>query len=238
MTMVRMEIIEKAMNVFDSFKYFHEQYFLTYDALASLELLLDHNEIFLMPFNFELQKISGRLEIDELGTTIAVNSNHSQNRQTFTIAHELGHFYLHSHKRKTFTETKLSENLYSLGEVLIEREANLFASELLIPEEVLEKMLVKKFNYFRISNTIGVSTEALKWRIHRYVMFKYNTDYRLALMVTEDYRIKSMEMNHSRAFIFIMDKNKYLQREIFEEIMERESFFENLLHKREEVSLY
>lgn len=236
--MMKTEILEKAKNIFDSIKYFHEQYFLTYDALSSLDLLLDHNDIFLMTMNFKLQKLSGRLEIDELGTTIAVNANHSQNRQTFTIAHELGHFYLHSHTRKKFTETKLSENLYSFGEVLIEREANLFASELLIPEEVLEKMLSKKFNYFRISNTIGVSAEALKWRIHRFVMYKYHTDYRLALMVTEDYRIKSMDMNHTRAFIFIMDKNKYLQREIFEEIMERESFYENLLHKREEVSLY
>lgn len=236
--MMQMEIIDKAKNIFDSFKYFHEQYFLTYNALSSLELLLDHNDIFLMTLNFKLQKFSGRLEIDELGTTIAVNANHSQNRQTFTIAHELGHFYLHSHKRKNFTETKLSENLYSFGEVLMEREANLFASEILIPEEVLEKMLSKKYNYFRISNIVGVSVEALKWRIHRYVMYKYCTDYRLALMVTEDYRIKSMDMNHSRAFIFIMDTNKHLQREIFEEIMERESFFDNLLHKREEVSLF
>lgn len=235
MTIFHDRISLLARDLFDSVKYFHDKYFLTYNSLRTLELLLDYNDILLMKINFKLEKLSGRLEIDDLGVTIAVNDNHIPSRQLFTIAHELGHYYLHKDQKQSFLETNLNENLYSYGELLMEREANLFASELLVPVEVLEYMINHRYSFFRIYKTIGLSAEALKWRLHRYVKVKYETNYKFALMIVEDFKLKSELRRHEDAFLFYMDNCKFLQREIYEAICGRESFVENYITPKKGV---
>ncbi len=81
---------------------------------------------------------------------IGVNSNHHENRQTFTIAHELGHYLLHEaetvhldSKSSGYT-LQLRSPASATGENINEREANLFAAELLMPAKMLEKELCKK----------------------------------------------------------------------------------------------
>lgn len=54
----------------------------------------------------------------------------SPGRRRFVIAHELGHFHLH--KRQSYTDTPRELSTYRNGD--IETEANVFASELLMPE--------------------------------------------------------------------------------------------------------
>ncbi|MCG6391419.1 ImmA/IrrE family metallo-endopeptidase [Vibrio fluvialis] len=61
-----------------------------------------------------------------------VNSLHHFNRQRFTIAHELGHFIKHSMQSENFEDASFFRN----GEInKMESEANLFAAELLMPED-------------------------------------------------------------------------------------------------------
>ena len=81
---------------------------------------------------------------------IGVNSNHHKNRQTFTIAHELGHYLLHEaetvhldSKSSGYT-LQLRSPASATGENINEREANLFAAELLMPARLLEKELRNK----------------------------------------------------------------------------------------------
>jgi Zn-dependent peptidase ImmA (M78 family) len=90
--------------------------------------------------------ISGMLinEGDGKGGIIGVNRAHHLNRQRFTIAHEIGHFLLqhyqgvHFDGANTGLQINFRDNRSTTGEDIFEREANLFAAELLMPRKLLE----------------------------------------------------------------------------------------------------
>jgi Zn-dependent peptidase ImmA (M78 family) len=107
---------------------------------------------------------------------IGVNALHHPNRQNFTTAHELGHFLLHEfddiHVDRQFRVWLRSE-ASSQGTDLEEKEANLFAAELLMPEkflvkdvqtigtvDVLDEDVIK-----RIAEKYEVSTQAMTFRL-------------------------------------------------------------------------
>lgn len=79
--------------------------------------------------------ISGKIErISDDNYLITVNGNHHENRQRFTIAHELGHYFLrHGNKQDTF-ETMYRNGDYNPEEI----EANTFAAEILMPSDVIK----------------------------------------------------------------------------------------------------
>lgn len=112
---------------------------------------------------------------------IGVNANHHPNRQTFTIAHELGHFLLHESEtvhldsKKDGYTLQLRNPASATGESINEREANLFAAELLMPAKFLAKELRKKdFDLLEdeplalksLAQKCGVSVQALTIRLH------------------------------------------------------------------------
>lgn len=82
---------------------------------------------------------------------LGVNSKENDVRQRFTIAHELGHYFLHSNRdvfveyresAKTFKD-KNKKKPYDIKEV----QANAFAAALLMPKDQIEKdftILTKK----------------------------------------------------------------------------------------------
>ncbi len=81
---------------------------------------------------------------------IGVNKSQHENRQRFTIAHELGHYVLHEGEtvHLDYTRSAVTVNLRnsasSTGESDDEREANFFAAEILMPSRFLEKDLQGK----------------------------------------------------------------------------------------------
>jgi len=82
-------------------------------------------------------------------TVIGANANHHPNRRNFTVAHELGHYLLHE-AETVHLDSKSSGYTLQLrspesatGENINEREANLFAAELLMPAKFLEQDLKK-----------------------------------------------------------------------------------------------
>jgi Zn-dependent peptidase ImmA (M78 family) len=96
----------------------------------------DHGlDVRLAPFDGDL---SGALIRSEDETYIGVNSSHHPNRQRFTIAHELAHYFLHTglrvHIDKDFWVNWRDENS-SKAVKWEEIEANRFASELLMPTD-------------------------------------------------------------------------------------------------------
>jgi Zn-dependent peptidase ImmA (M78 family) len=78
---------------------------------------------------------------------IGVNLRHHPNRRKFTIAHELGHYLLHEaatvhlDERKPGYIVQRRDGKSSTGEDVFEREANLFAAELLMPAKALARDL-------------------------------------------------------------------------------------------------
>jgi Zn-dependent peptidase ImmA (M78 family) len=90
--------------------------------------------------------ISGALIIDNGQGTIGVNSKEPHVRQRFTIAHELGHFFLHSKTNESLHVDKeiqllFRDGLSSSGDIKIEKEANSFAASILMPFAILDKAI-------------------------------------------------------------------------------------------------
>lgn len=89
--------------------------------------------------------ISGLLAIQNNKTVISVNSQEDPKRQRFTIAHELGHFTLHSKEQPFFVDktqkVMYRNNASTTGEIQKEREANAFAAALLMPRELVSERI-------------------------------------------------------------------------------------------------
>ncbi|MBQ8282702.1 MAG: ImmA/IrrE family metallo-endopeptidase [Paraprevotella sp.] len=78
-------------------------------------------------------------------------------RRNFTLAHELGHLYLHQSFLESFNSELLDydeKGVLSLPDEIIKRmeiQANYFASYLLIPQEIFKNEVVRLFNIYSIS---------------------------------------------------------------------------------------
>ena len=105
-------------------------------------------------------------------------SSNAPVRQRFTIAHELGHYLLHTqgaeevHIDRLF-EIKFRDEQSSRGTDLDEQEANFFAAELLMPRQFIKDDVekVKQLDLedgkvlAQLSNKYEVSTQALLFRL-------------------------------------------------------------------------
>ena len=89
-----------------------------------------------------LGDVSGVIFREGNQVIIGVNKTHSDERKRFTIAHELGHFFLHSehplYVDKIFP-VKLRDHVSSEAIDQDEIEANAFAAELLMPSKFLKE---------------------------------------------------------------------------------------------------
>lgn len=92
--------------------------------------------------------ISGFYDADE--NAIIVNSREYPLRQTFTVAHELGHQILHREWAKSEDYSILMRDSMYDGDEPHEKEANAFAAHLLVPRPMLDR-------YWREMSTEGLS---------------------------------------------------------------------------------
>ena len=89
-------------------------------------------------------KISGFIkQVDEGTISICVNKKHHFNRKRFTVAHELGHYFLHSDKLKEGMIDGIL-NREDGANNKIESEANEFGANLLMPEELFKQLWNKE----------------------------------------------------------------------------------------------
>ena len=120
-------------------------------------------------------EISGVLVKHGDQATIGVNARHALSRQRFTIAHELGHYLLHS-SRELFVDKNyvvhFRDQNSSTGSDPIEVEANQFAAELTMPAAKVREL----FNDYRfdiddegalkrLANQFHVSSTAMAVRL-------------------------------------------------------------------------
>jgi len=125
---------------------------------------------------------SGLLIIKNEKPVIGLNKNHPPNRKRFTIAHEIGHFILHHKKHNAGGEEvfidKKNQMAYfrskksANNEDPREAQANKFAAELLMPDELIRKYIDDKkidlfddFSIQKLSSFLKVSAAALSLRL-------------------------------------------------------------------------
>jgi Zn-dependent peptidase ImmA (M78 family) len=86
-------------------------------------------------------EISGLLMVKDGSSTIGYARSHSKNRQRFTVAHELGHHELHRKHELLIDKGPMilyRDGASSSGDDPLEKEANAFAAELLMPEAMVK----------------------------------------------------------------------------------------------------
>lgn len=142
---------------------------------VDLEAVAKFLDIKILYENFD-NEISGLLVVKDGRRAIGVNKNHGINRQRFTIAHEIGHFVLH-HSTKNDVQHVDTKSAYFRStahstEHLQEQQANRFAAELLMPQELLESAIKKykldltdDLHISKLANLLQVSEQALTIRL-------------------------------------------------------------------------
>lgn len=119
---------------------------------------------------FPGKNISGIIRMDEKETLIYINKNDTPSRQRFTIAHEIGHFFLHMDGNHGFIDNAVT--LYRANETPIssdmaqqEKEANAFAAALLMPENDVRFEWIFADSVEDIAKEFYVSADAMKIRL-------------------------------------------------------------------------
>lgn len=118
-------------------------------------------------------ELSGMSFVKDGVSVVVVNGNHHPNRRRFTIAHELGHHFLHrSYLENNVHVDKAILNRNEISSQGIDKkeiEANTFAAELLMPAAELARFHSVDFNddafIFALSKKMKVSVSALTFRL-------------------------------------------------------------------------
>lgn len=103
-----------------------------------------------------LDNVDGALLPSEDGKKyfILVNENiSSKGRYNFTLAHEFGHFLMHTKIQKEFSCS--NKSVLGLSKDAIEVEANTFASQLILPNDIVRKISDNKS--ISLDNIYGLS---------------------------------------------------------------------------------
>ena len=96
---------------------------------------------------------------------IVVNGGEPETRRRFTIAHELGHWVCQCLEGHTEPLYCRAEDVGGRPEAkALEREANVFAAELLMPQEAVQSQAGEP----DIEDRFGVSGEAMAWRLYSF----------------------------------------------------------------------
>ena len=104
-------------------------------APVNLGFILEKYNIELYSMVFENQNVAGAL--DRTQRRIYINDTDPRTRKIFTIAHELGHFFLHENvDRDVLYRERSSRDEYGQRNI-IETEADAFAAQLLMPEATI-----------------------------------------------------------------------------------------------------
>lgn len=115
------------------------------------------NKIGLKKVEFDFaNELSGVLKPER--KIIGINKKNSPARKRFTIAHELGHYIL-GHDEIDFVDDKFDRPLPK------EREANLFASMLLMPASLVKKYFNDSQDIERLAAKFEVSEQAITIRL-------------------------------------------------------------------------
>ncbi len=112
-------------------------------------------------FNAEIIHISAQDKFE-----ILVNTNHPLHQQRFSIAHELAHFVLHPEKIREYGSLKKAADRYDPKYFPeIEKEADEFGEELLIPEKLLRDHFPDVFEMQQKLSFQKIQEIALKFKV-------------------------------------------------------------------------
>ena len=117
----------------------------------------------------DLYEMSGALRKEGNKWVIYVNKNDSRQRQLFTIAHELGHFFAHKELCDEFVDGQLVSRSEQEKYAIQELEANEFAGNLVMPEikirEQVDETQLTEQRVMELARKFQVSSIAMATRL-------------------------------------------------------------------------
>lgn len=133
------------------------------DVPIDLQKILQSYQIQLKVGDFENFDIAGAY--DRSQRTIYISESAPYQRNAFTVAHELGHFFLHENKPNEVFYRLEADMIKTQEDDRQESEANWFAASLLMPREAM----IKYHEIFdgdtnKMVVLFGVSKAAMYWR--------------------------------------------------------------------------
>ena len=120
---------------------------------------------------------------------IYIEKKESPERQRFTIAHEIGHHYL-GHLERSDNDYRITrEDEINKAQIIFDRkgkdsscdekDANMFASELLMPKPLVEYVYNLLFDVVKVATVFGVSTGMAKKRLMELGLIGYGQTERI-----------------------------------------------------------
>ena len=97
---------------------------------------------------------------------IVLRADEPPARQRFTLAHELGHWVCQVREGHEAPNYRRAQDVAPSADRLREREANVFAAELLMPEEAVRAECLRAASAAELAAWFGVSEEAIGWRLY------------------------------------------------------------------------
>ncbi len=95
----------------------------------------------------------------------AREAQESPGRRRFTVAHELGHWTCQCLEGRTAPVYCRADDVGAEADRQLEREANVFAAELLMPEQAVRAEFARVSETEQLSQRFSVSGEAMRWRL-------------------------------------------------------------------------
>ena len=132
-----------------------------------------------------LAEVSGVLVVENGRGVIGYNLNHSRVRQRFTVAHEIGHFVMHTssnQQQRLFVDRSTMfkrDGDSSTGDDLQEIQANKFAAALLMPEKLIREAIATsdfdlddEDDVNDLAKRFNVSAAAMTFRLKNLGLFR------------------------------------------------------------------
>ncbi len=110
--------------------------------------------------NYPLEGVRGFYQYFQRNNIIYLDEKLSDSERRFVLAHELGHMMLHKKSNAIFMDTRTQFNTSKY-----EQEANLFAMELLLPDQILSEYVADGFTIDQISRITGYYKSLIRLRL-------------------------------------------------------------------------
>jgi hypothetical protein len=120
----------------------------------------------------DLGECSGKLIPAErlivVNASEAMSGDTPTRRHRFTIAHELGHWICHANGVESAPTYCRSQDVSQDTDRALEREANVFGAELLMPEPAVREAWAEFPDASKLASQFAVSGLAAQWRLHSF----------------------------------------------------------------------
>lgn len=113
-------------------------------------------------------EVSGMLIPASREIVLSARERDFPGRRRFTLAHELGHWICHVAGARAAAPVYCRDVEPGADRTLVEREANIFAAELLMPGPAVRSAWASRHDPAATASALAVSAAAMRWRLYSF----------------------------------------------------------------------